>query len=217
MAIVPPSVRHNHTRRNPRPPSARRRLAGPGTSSATPGCRRRIRGRGGSPSLRSGSRRSGRRSRRGEVRLNADGRSRARQGGRRGAGSGSSRPGRRPGLQSSSGRSRRGRGRRPVREGQPKGVGPDPPADRRFRRGRAAPAIPPRASPTRIISGVRSAANTWISAPFRCARSSAPRARSPVPAARSSTRWPGRRSATSSSRRFHRRCRPSDITSFVRS
>ena len=44
-----------------------------------------------------------------------------------------------------------------------------------------------------------------------------PAARSPVPPATSSARCPGRRFASDSVKRFHSRCVPADIRSFIRS
>ena len=82
------------------------------------------------------------------------------------------------------------------------------------RRQQRAPAFSSLSRPAASIAPLMSVSTTSPVAPTRSAKS---RARSPVPPARSSTRMPARTPVASTAKRFHSRCRPADMRSFMRS
>jgi hypothetical protein len=68
--------------------------------------------------------------------------------------------------------------------------------------------------PTPSIAALMSVIHTWPVGPARFAKAAA---RSPLPEATSSTREPSRTPLISSVKRFHTRCSPSDMRSFITS
>src|SRR5258706_11275979 len=80
--------------------------------------------------------------------------------------------------------------------------------------GRMRPASSILSRPSASIAPLMSVCTTVPDGPTRAAKSFA---RSPVPPAKSSTRLPARAPETSTAKRFHNRCSPADMTSFITS